>query len=236
MNVQTKHTTRPVTSFRVYDEILDLIRSGEIVPGGRMPNERRLAELKGATRTQVRDALLMLQKEGLIERRMGSGTYLSSKAPQIIEMHDADVEFPSHQTHDFQETLEARLMIEPSLAAKVAVKGSESDFERLRAAASAVLTADDWLAFKERIYAFSRSYYEATGNDFLLWTFDQILMARRRSNFDGRHGSTPVADLVRQHVFEQLISIADAIASRDPNRAERAVSGYLVGLAASSAA
>ena len=236
MNIQANDPAGPATSFRVYNDILDLIRSGEILPGGRMPNERRLAEIKGATRTQVRDALLMLQKEGLVERKIGSGTYLSSRAPQIIEMQDAHVEFPSEQPHDFQETLEARMMIEPGLAAKVAAAGDNIAFDNLRAAADAVLDAGDWLTFKEAIYAFSRSYYAAAGNDFLLWTFDQILQARRRSNFDGRHGSTPVADLVKQHVYEQLKSIADAISSQNPKQAEQAVRSYLVGLAASSAA
>ena len=48
MNIQANDPAGPATSFRVYNDILDLIRSGEILPGGRMPNERRLAEIKGA--------------------------------------------------------------------------------------------------------------------------------------------------------------------------------------------
>lgn len=236
MTDQTAGLSASSTSFRVYRDILELIRSGEIEPGSRMPNERRLAELQGATRTQVRDALLMLQKEGLVERKIGSGTYLSERAPQIIEMEDAGVEIPAGRPHDFQETLEARLLIEPSVAAKVAVSGDRAVFDALSQAADRTLDAPDWLAFKEAIYAFSRLYYVAAGNDFLLWTFDQILQARRRSNFDGRQAHAPVAELVRQHIHEQLRAIVEAIASGDRSRAETAVRQYLVGLAASSAA
>ncbi len=222
-------------SFRVYDEILGLIRSGKISPGARMPNERRLAELQGASRTQVRDALLMLQKEGLVERKIGSGTYLAERAPQIIEMEDAGVDLSAGQSHDFQETLEARLLIEPAVAAKAATAGTENLMQALADAAEETLKAVDWLAFKEAIYAFSRLYYEAAGNEFLLWTFDQILLARRRSNFDGHQQHAHVAELVRRHVHEQLRAIAAAIASRDPTRAEAEVRRYLIGLAASSA-
>ena len=61
---------------RVYREIRDLLGSGEIAPGQRIPNERKLAEMNDASRTQVRDALLMLQREGLVERKIGSGPEL----------------------------------------------------------------------------------------------------------------------------------------------------------------
>ncbi|MCP4385643.1 MAG: FadR family transcriptional regulator [Hyphomicrobiales bacterium] len=222
-------------SFRVYEDILDLIRSGTILPGGRMPNERKLAALNGASRTQVRDALLMLQKEGLVERKIGSGTYLADDAPKIIEMGDAGVDLTAGAALDFQETLEARLYIEPRLAAKVAEAGQQDAFDSLFEAADATLSARDWLAFKESIYQFSRIYYMAAANDFLLSIFDQILQSRRRSNFDGRQGQAPVAGLVRTHVREELRGLAAATASGDGARAESAVRQYLVGLTASSA-
>ncbi|WP_421725510.1 FadR/GntR family transcriptional regulator [Bauldia sp.] len=222
-------------SFRVYEDILDLIRSGTIAPGGRMPNERKLAALNGATRTQVRDALLMLQKEGLVERKIGSGTYLSDDAPKIIEMGDAGVDLTASGVLDFQETLEARLYIEPRLAAKVAEAGDPAAFDALRTAADATAAARDWLTFKEAIYQFSRCLYVAAGNDFLVSIFDQILASRRRSNFDGRQSQAPVADLVRTHMRDELRAIADTVASGDPAVAEAAVRQYLIGLAASSA-
>ena len=62
----------------------------------------------------------MLQKEGLVERKIGSGTYLSERAPQIIELKDAAVDMSPERSHDFLETLEARLLIEPSIAARAA--------------------------------------------------------------------------------------------------------------------
>ena len=219
---------------RVYQEIRDLIRSGEIAPGQRIPNERKLAELKNASRTQVRDALLMLQKEGLVERKIGSGTYLSERAPQIIELKEAAVDMSPERSHDFLETLEARLLIEPSVAARAAEAPTKQFCRDLDAALDRILGAPTWLQFKEEIYAFARLYYQEAGNGFLLWTFEQIVSARRSNNFDGGTDQAPVANLVRQHFHDRLSKIAQAIKDEDPERARNEVEAFLVGMAASS--
>ena len=221
-------------SDRVYHELRDLIRSGEIAPGARIPNERKLAEMKGASRTQVRDALLMLQKEGLVERKIGSGTYLSERAPQIIELKDAAVDMSPERSHDFLETLEARLLIEPSIAARAAEAPTKSFRRDLDASLERILRAPTWLQFKEEIYAFARLYYQEAGNGFLLWTFEQIVSARRSNNFDGERDQAPVANLVRKHFHDRLSKIAEAIKSEDPKQARTEVEAFLVGMAASS--
>ncbi|MEM7022736.1 MAG: GntR family transcriptional regulator [Pseudomonadota bacterium] len=220
---------------RVYQEIRDMLRSGDILPGQRIPNERRLAELNGASRTQVRDALLMLQREGLVERKIGSGTYLSERAPQIIELAEASVNMSPERSHDFHETLEARLLIEPAVAARAAEAPTKQFIAELNAALERILEAPTWLRFKEEIYGFARLYYVEAGNDFLCWTFDQIVAARRTNQFDGGTEQAPVANLVRKHFHDRLSKIADAIISEDPDRARIEVEGFLVGMAASSA-
>ena len=220
---------------RVYREIRDLLRSGDVLPGQRLPNERKLAEMKGASRTQVRDALLMLQKEGLVERKIGSGTYLSERAPQIIELADASVYMSPERSHGFHETLEARLLIEPAVAARTAGAPTPQFCEELDAALERILAAPTWLQFKEEIYGFSRLYYVEAGNEFLCWTFDQIVAARRANKFDGGTEQAPVANIVRKHFHDRLAKIADAITSEDPERARAEVESFLVGMAAASA-
>ncbi len=222
-------------SDRVYWEIRELIRSGEIAPGERIPNERKLAETRGASRTQVRDALLMLQKEGLVERKIGSGTYLSKRAPQIIELTEAAVDMSPERSHDFIETLEARLLIEPSIAARAAESPTAKFLEDMDHALELVLAAPTWLLFKEAIYDFARLYYNEAGNSFLLWTFEQIVNARRSNKFDGHTDQAPVANLVRRHFHDRLSKIAEAIRDEDPDRTRIEVETFLVGIAASTA-
>ncbi len=57
--------------------ILDLIASGELRPNEAIPSERKLAELYGVSRITVIKALNDLAQEGVLERRQGSGTFVT---------------------------------------------------------------------------------------------------------------------------------------------------------------
>ena len=69
-----------VTASAINTALMDAIRSGRYLPGAQLPNERKLAESFGASRQQVRDALLILSELALISRKVGSGTWLSENA------------------------------------------------------------------------------------------------------------------------------------------------------------
>lgn len=61
------------------DKLAGEIKSGEIKFGERLPSERALAEEMGTARMTVREALLMLEGEGLINRRKNRGWYVDPK-------------------------------------------------------------------------------------------------------------------------------------------------------------
>ena len=139
------------------------------------------------------------------------------------------------RSHGFHETLEARLLVEPSVAARAAEAPTPQFCKDLDAALERILAAPTWLQFKEDIYGFSRLYYVEAGNDFLCWTFDQIVAARRANKFDGGSDQAPVAAIVRKHFYDRLSKIAEAITSEDPQRARAEVESFLVAMAASLA-
>ncbi len=66
---------------RIYEDIRSRIRSGEWKVGDRIESERRLAERYKVSVMTVRQAIAGLERDGLVERRRGSGTYVS--APRI---------------------------------------------------------------------------------------------------------------------------------------------------------
>ncbi len=68
--------TEPGKARRLYLHLKDRIVSGEIAPHTRLPSEPELASQHGISRVTVRSALDQLQKENLIERRAGSGTFV----------------------------------------------------------------------------------------------------------------------------------------------------------------
>lgn len=230
----TRGSRRPHSSSEINSALMQAIREGRYRPGAQLPNERQLAEQFGTSRQQVRDALLILSESGLISRKVGSGTWLSEDAPHVIERLDADVDVTIPHEHSFLETIEARLIMEPGVAALAARNIDEAQVAALRAALDAVRAPGSWLEFKWRIYQFSRGYYVASRNSFLLRAFDMIVKTRADYRFDGRREDTEVADIVRSHTHAQLAEIFRAIADGDQARSEALTRSYLLGVAAAS--
>ncbi len=76
----TKLGRRPLLRNQVEEELRLLISSGAFSPGDRMPPEVEMAEKFSCNRQTLRFALEELEVEGLIERRRGSGTYITALA------------------------------------------------------------------------------------------------------------------------------------------------------------
>jgi GntR family transcriptional regulator len=62
---------------QIAEGLLKRIESGELLPGNRLPSERELSESLGVTRMTLRQALELLQKQGLLERKQGVGTFVA---------------------------------------------------------------------------------------------------------------------------------------------------------------
>ncbi len=62
----------------VVDEILSSIQDGSLEGGARLPSEAKLAELTGVGRTSVREALAALRLMGVVETRVGAGSYVAT--------------------------------------------------------------------------------------------------------------------------------------------------------------
>ena len=68
---------------RIATLLKDAIATGRYGPGERLPTEGELVALHGVSRVTVRRALLSLEQQGLIVRRVGAGTFVSDKAPVL---------------------------------------------------------------------------------------------------------------------------------------------------------
>src|SRR6187402_2321853 len=77
LGVRIDHdSARPVTT-QLYIALRDLILSGGIAAGGRLPATRTLALEAGVSRTTVIEAFDRLAAEGIVESRVGAGTYVA---------------------------------------------------------------------------------------------------------------------------------------------------------------
>src|SRR5215468_2487799 len=107
-----------------------LISEGSLAPGHRLPAERELAEMFGVSRSSLRQALKVLEIMGVIAQRVGDGTYLNTAAPSILA---EPMEFLILLDGiSFHELMEARLIVEPELAARAAARATPEEIAELR--------------------------------------------------------------------------------------------------------
>ena len=93
------HSIEPRRLYRqIADQIRTLIKSGEFPAGARLPPERDLAKQLGVSRPSVREALIALEVEGLVEVRIGSGIYVQPGNEEAADgkTHEAGVENGLH--------------------------------------------------------------------------------------------------------------------------------------------
>lgn len=117
-------TTRLLASFR------SLISSGEIKPGSKLPPERELAKRFGASRSSLRPVMKMLENVGVLSQRVGDGTYLNGDARGILSVPLNFLILLDGVS--LIELFEARLMLEPELAARAALSASGEEMEAMR--------------------------------------------------------------------------------------------------------
>src|SRR3954452_273971 len=108
-----------VASQRLYQQVAgqlgELIRQGEFRQGDRLPPERDLAKVLGVSRPTVREAMIALEIAGLVEVRVGAGTFITDRAAAA----NGAPRFDSTGASPLQ-AIAARRMIEPPIAALAA--------------------------------------------------------------------------------------------------------------------
>jgi GntR family transcriptional repressor for pyruvate dehydrogenase complex len=206
---------------RVRARLFELIRSGEWSRDGKLPTERALAERFGVGRRHVRLALDALEDEGLVWRRQGKGTFIGQPADPIGDMA-ARI---TGETNAL-EVMEARLCIEPELAALCAARMSGEEVARLRMLEQRQFEAADAQAIELWDGALHRLIAQCARNRPLMTAFS--LLDRIRSNPDWvalRAGARDDASLRVTH--SEHMAIIEAIAARRPEDARKAMADHL---------
>jgi GntR family transcriptional repressor for pyruvate dehydrogenase complex len=155
---------------QLYGQILQQIISGRLREGERLPPEKAICEMFAVSRPIVREALLRLRVDGLLQARQGAGTFVIAR-PAARLTHLAS----SADVAGFLRCIEVRLPLEGTAAKLAAQRRTPEQMARLsaahaafevEAAAGAMTVAGD-LAFHSRII-------EATGNDLFARLFEQL--------------------------------------------------------------
>ncbi len=152
----TRVTTQLIASIK------KLISDGSIVPGARFPPERKLAKEFGVNRASLRQALKVLEIMGVLMQRVGDGTYLSASAESILNEPINFLILLDDLSH--HELFETRMIVEPELAARAALRATVEDLATLRHALMAMERSRTIQARLDADMAFHEAIFRASGN------------------------------------------------------------------------
>ena len=121
-----------VNKRKLYEEIItqigNLIDTGRLRPGDRLPPERELAEIFKVSRHSVREAIRSLEQRKVLASRRGSGTFVVQSQAQTPEEFLAQV--VSRRKSKLKEIFQFRRLIEPEIAYLAALNATPKDIKR----------------------------------------------------------------------------------------------------------
>ncbi len=114
---------------RIVTQVQNLIVQGQLKNGDRLPPERDLVETFNVSRASVREAICVLESLGLVESRVGSGTYVTAaNVENLIQPLALTI---LQEQDNIREIFEVRRLIEPFLAEQAAERATESQIDDL---------------------------------------------------------------------------------------------------------
>ena len=132
-------------SDEIVDQLVDLIRREEIRPGERLPAERDLCRQFGVGRTTLREALRSLSTLGIIEGRVGEGTFVANDSSLHLEKSLQWGLLLDQKGVD--DLIETRMMLECQTASSAATRSTAEDLDTIR---STVVSLEHALADQQR--------------------------------------------------------------------------------------
>ncbi len=204
----------------VAERLLEHISQRRLRPGDALPTERELTQVYHVGRSSVREALRMLQSNGLI-KPAGKGVFVVAEFANPLN-HSLHLLLTLRET-DLRELFEVRKILEGETAALAAARRTDEDLAQMeRAIVEMVegLAAQDW--YIEADLRFHLTIAAATRNRIALRMMQAVrdLLQRALSSIYHIPGSP-------QRSIEQHRLILDAIARRDAEGARRGMQEHL---------
>ncbi|TDB72362.1 FadR/GntR family transcriptional regulator [Micromonospora sp. KC723] len=196
--------------------IRELIQSGELPPGSRLPPEQQLAADLGVGRNIMREAVRALVAARVLEVRRGNGTFVTSLQPKLLlEGIGEAVELLQGDT--MLELTEVRRLFEPVATALAATRVSPRQLAEIRGHLDAMrAAADDVELLNQHDAAFHRAVIAATGNETLSTVLEGISSRTLRARvWRGLVDADAAGQTLREHeaIYAALVA-GDAIVAQ----------------------
>ncbi|MVO90118.1 FCD domain-containing protein [Streptomyces sp. p1417] len=155
------------------EKIKDMILSGALRPGDRLPKESELAAGLGLSRNSLREAVRALSLVRVLDVRQGDGTYVTSlDPPLLLQMLGFVADF--HRDDAVHEFLAVRRILEPAATALAATRITEAELDALGARLDALGAAPSTAELVACDLEFHHGIGRASGNSVLCSLLDGL--------------------------------------------------------------
>lgn len=205
-------------------KIKDLIASGELSPGQRLPPENELSAMLGLSRNSLREAVKALELINVLEVKRGNGTFVAElTGDQLREAIGFVLEI--HASNSIEEILTVRRILEAQTAYLAASRITDDQLATLRRTIEE--TDEDSIdSLVENDIEFHRTIAVAAGNSYLAGILDAVSVNTRRARtWRGLTQTGAIAKTMEEHR-----TILRALESRDSDTARAAMTVHLAGL------
>ena len=199
---------------KIIKQIRNLIISGQLKAGDKLPSERKLAERLGVGRTQVRDAIAKLEFYGILKTMPQSGTVVAGIGMSALEGLITNV--LKIEESDFSDLVETRFLLESQAARTAAMRRTTEDIINMKNALDAYeLKVREGLPAVEEDLLFHIKIAEA-GRNGVLKSLMLIITPDIVTNFtkldvckDGRfYRSLEEHNIILEHIVNQEPDLA----------------------------
>ena len=222
-------TVTPARKPKVYEEVVrqieELIASGALRDGDRLPPERELAQLFKVSRNSVREAVFALENRGLVVSKVGAGTFVRGAEQDLIDPLARAIEQQRQRLH---EIFEFRLLLEPQIIGLAALHISGEQLQELEVLVAAQeARIAEGLPWGDLDSRFLRLIVQASGNQVLCKVFQQLDAILD----EVRDETLQTASRARESLATHQ-RIVDALRRGDPEAASREMEDHLIGVEA----
>lgn len=206
-------------------KIREMITSGELAPGDRLPPEKDLSERLGLSRNSLREAVKALEVIRILDVRRGDGTYVTSLEPGVL-LEALTFVVDLHTDRSILEIFAVRRILEPAATALATRLGSAEDVDRLSEMLESV---DPTGAIEDLVHhdlAFHQQIADISGNEYLARLLESMSGGTVRARIwrgITQHGAS-------ERTIAEHSAIVAAMRARDPELAAALALAHIAGI------
>lgn len=205
--------------------IKEMILSGELAPGSRLPPEKELSERLGLSRSSMREAVKALEVIRVLDVRRGDGTYVTSLEPRLL-LEAMSFVVDLHGDASILELFEVRRILESAAAGLAATRLDDASIAHLRLLIDSVDESTDVEGLVAHDLEFHRAIAEQAGNSYLTTLLGSLSTETVRARiWRGLTQEHAVARTLAEHR-----SILQALEQRDVELAKALVAVHVSGV------